>query len=161
MKKGGLSMGSIDPAVVGTALPQQTVEVERGRLRAFAQAIGETDPVYTNVEAAQAAGHPDLPVPPTFLFGLGLGRGAEDFAWLTGLGVDLRHVLHGEQGFTYHALAYAGDTLTLSPKITDVFSKRGGTLQFLVRRTVVERAGGTPVAELHETIVVRDPAGTR
>jgi len=154
-------MGAIDPAVVGTALPQRTVEVERGRLRAFAQAIGESDPVYLDVAAAREAGHRDLPVPPTFLFGLGLGRGAADFAWLTGLGVDLRRVLHGEQGFTYHALAYAGDTLTLSPEITDVFSKRGGALQFLVRRTAVERVGGGPVAELRETIVVRDPAGGR
>jgi acyl dehydratase len=153
-------MGAIDPSVIGAELPQQTADVERGRLRAFAHAIGETDPVYTDVTAARAAGHPDLPVPPTFLFGLGLGRGAQDFAWLTGLGVDLRHVLHGEQAFTYHAVAHAGDTLTLSPKITDVFSKRGGTLQFLVRRTVVERADGAPVAELAETIVVRNPGGS-
>ncbi len=40
--------------------------MERGRLRMFAAAIGETDPIYTDVEAARAAGHPDLPVPPTF-----------------------------------------------------------------------------------------------
>jgi hypothetical protein len=150
-------MAAIDPAVIGTELPPRTVDVERGRLRSFASAIGETDPVYSEVEAARAAGHADLPVPPTFLFGLGLGRGAADFAWLADLGVDLRHVLHGEQSFTYHAVAHAGDTLTLAPKITDVFAKRGGALQFLVRETEVRRADGTPIAELKETIVVRDP----
>jgi acyl dehydratase len=150
-------MAGIDPAAIGTELPVRSVDVERGRLRAFASAIGETDPVYSDVDAAKAAGHADLPVPPTFLFGLGLGRGAADFVWLEDLGVDLRHVLHGEQSFTYHSLAHAGDTLTLAPKITDVFSKRGGALQFLVRETAVRDAGGNPVADLRETIVVRDP----
>jgi acyl dehydratase len=106
----------IDPAAVGTELPTLAVDIERGRLRAFASAIGETDPVYSDLDAARAAGHADLPVPPTFLFGLGLGRGAADFAWLADLGVDLRHVLHGEQSFTYHSPVHAGDTLTLAPK---------------------------------------------
>ncbi|MDT7555728.1 MAG: hypothetical protein QOI68_198 [Pseudonocardiales bacterium] len=150
-------MGAIDPAAIGTELPAREVDVERGRLRSFASAIGETDRVYSDVDAAKAAGHADLPVPPTFLFGLGLGRGEADFTWLTDLGVDLRHVLHGEQSFTYHSPAHAGDTLTLAPKITDVFSKRGGALQFLVRETAVRDAGGNPVADLRETIVVRDP----
>jgi hypothetical protein len=150
-------MPEIDPGVVGTALPERTADIERGRLRSFANAIGETNPVYTDLDAARAAGHDDLPVPPTFLFGLGLGRGAEDFAWLTDLGVDLRHILHGDQSFTYHAVAHAGDTVTLAPRITDVFSKRGGTLQFLIRETAVRAADGSPVADLRETIVVREP----
>ncbi|WP_028936955.1 MaoC family dehydratase N-terminal domain-containing protein [Pseudonocardia spinosispora] len=154
-------MAGIDPSVIGTEMPELTVDVERGRLRSFAGAIGETDPVYSDLDAAKAAGHDDLPVPPTFLFGLGFGRGAADFAWLTDLGVDLRHVLHGEQSFTYHSVAHAGDTLTLAPKITDVFSKRGGALQFLVRETAVRDAGGDPVADLRETIVVRDPGAGR
>jgi acyl dehydratase len=150
-------MAAIDPSVAGTALPQRTVDIERGRLRSFANAIGETNPVYSDLDAARAEGHDDLPVPPTFLFGLGLGRGAEDFAWLTDLGVDLRHVLHGEQSFSYHAVAHAGDTVTLAPRITDVFTKRGGALQFLIRETAVSASDGSPVADLRETIVVRDP----
>jgi acyl dehydratase len=147
---------SIDRNLIGTAQPEREVDVERGRLRAFALAIGETDPVYTDVEAARAAGHPDLPVPPTFLFGLNLGRGAEDFAWLTDLGVDLRGILHGEQRFTYHALAHAGDTLRVAPRIVDVFEKKGGALRFLVRETAVRRTDGSPVADLRETIVIRE-----
>jgi hypothetical protein len=38
-----------------------------------------------------------------------------------------------------------------------VFSKRGGALQFLVRETAVRDAAGNPVADLRETLVVRDP----
>ncbi|MFC5993559.1 MaoC family dehydratase N-terminal domain-containing protein [Pseudonocardia hispaniensis] len=146
---------TIDPAAVGAAQPTVAVDVERGRLRAFAHAIGETDPVYTDLDAARAAGHPDLPVPPTFLFGLGAG----DFAWLTGLGVDLRRVLHGEQHFTYHDVAHAGDTLILAPRIVEVFSKRAGALQFLVREITVRRDDGSAVADLRETMIVRKLGG--
>ena len=37
------------------------------RLRFFAEATGQLDPVYTDVTVAMAAGHPALPLPPTFL----------------------------------------------------------------------------------------------
>lgn len=154
-----MSPAAIDPSVVGRVFPEREVDVERGRLRSFALAVGETDPVYTDVDAAHAAGHPDLPVPLTFLFGVGLGRGPEqDFGWIAELGVDIRAVLHGDQAFTYHAPAHAGDTLTLAPRIVDVFSRKGGALQFVVRETAVRRADGTPVADLRETLVVREIA---
>ncbi len=146
----------IDPAFIGTAQPERAVEVERGRLRAFAHAIGEIDPVYTELDAARAAGHPDLPVPPTFLFGLGLGGGQDNYAWLADLGVDLLTVLHGEQQFTYHGIAYAGDILRFTPRITDIFSKKKGALQFMVRDISVQRDDGSPVAELRETLIVRE-----
>ena len=154
-------MGAIDPSVIGTEMPVVTRDIERGRLRSFALAIGETDPIYSDLDAAKAAGHPDLPVPPTFLFGLGFGGGADDFKWLADLGVDLRHILHGDESFTYHSIAHAGDTVTLAPKIVDVFSKRGGALQFLVRETSVRNATGEPVADLRESIVVRDPGASK
>lgn len=102
---------SIDPAAIGTELEPVAITVDAARLRFFAKAIGETNPVYIDTDAAQAAGHPDLPVPPTFLFSIELDS-PDPFAWMSDLGVDLRFVLHGEQIFTYHSTAHAGDTLT-------------------------------------------------
>ena len=58
----------IDRKFIGYRTEPFTVEVEKGRLRMFAKAIGETDPIYTDEAAAQAAGYRSLPVPPTFLF---------------------------------------------------------------------------------------------
>jgi hypothetical protein len=148
---------AIDPAVIGTVLPEISVDVEPGRLRLFAAAIGETDPVYTDLAAARAAGHPNLPVPPTFLFGLTLD-GPDSFGFIGDLGVDLRRVLHGEQAFTYHSVAHAGDTLVLRPVITDVYAKKGGALEFVVRETAVTKADGSAVADLRETFIVRHPS---
>lgn len=145
---------AIDPAAATAVVFEPlTVTVERGRLAFFATATGQTDPVYVDLDAAKAAGHPDLPVPPTFFFSLELEAPAP-LAWLAGLGVDLRRLLHGEQSFTYHAPVHAGDTLTLSARIADAYSKKGGTLDFLVKDTEVRR-GGELVAEARTVMVVR------
>lgn len=146
----------LDPAVMGTELPPSTLTVDAGRLRFFAKAIGETNPVFTDDAAAKAAGHQSLPVPPTFLFSIELEQ-PDPFAWMARLGVDLRTVLHGEQRFDYQSVAHAGDTLTARPRITDVYSKKGGALEFVVKQTDVTRADGTAVAELTSVIVIRNP----
>jgi len=142
--------------VIGTELPPTTLTVDAGRLRFFAKTIGETNPVYPDTAAANDAGHPDLPVPPTFLFSIELDD-PDPFDFLAKAGVDLRFVLHGEQTFTYHSIAYPGDVLTATPRIADVYSKKGGTLEFIVKETAVTRAGGSPVADLKSVIIVRDP----
>jgi hypothetical protein len=68
----------IDRRWIGRELPAATFDIERGRLAFFARAIGETDPVYLDPDAARAAGHPDIPAPPTFLFSGELDAGAVD-----------------------------------------------------------------------------------
>ncbi|MFZ2965273.1 MAG: MaoC family dehydratase N-terminal domain-containing protein [Rhodoglobus sp.] len=146
----------IAKSAIGRRMPPITATIERGRLMFFAEAIGETNPLYTDVTVARAAGHPDLPVPPTFLFGL-LLEGPDALGWMHEVGIDLRYLLHGNEAFTYHSMAHAGDTLTFSPVITDVFEKRGGALEFLSRESAVTRPDGTPVATLTEMIVVRHP----
>lgn len=146
---------SISPDVVGRQFAPLTVTIERGRLRFFAKATGQTDPVYSDLDAARAAGFPDLPVPPTFLFGLELEQ-PDPFAWLTGLGVDLRFILHGTERFDYHRMAFAGDELVLTQTVSELYEKRGGALEFLSVVGEVTR-GGEPVATLTKTIVVRHP----
>jgi hypothetical protein len=144
----------IDRKYVGHAWPPHTVEVEKGRLRFFAKAIGETNPVYTDEAAAQAAGYRSLPVPPTFFFSLENEK-PEPFDWLAEMGVHLGRVLHGEQSFSYRAMAFAGDRLTFMPRITDVYEKKNGALEFIVKETTVQDCAGAVIAELRCVIVVR------
>ncbi|MCR8695519.1 MaoC family dehydratase N-terminal domain-containing protein [Rhodococcus pyridinivorans] len=147
---------AIDPRVLGTEFPSTTMTIDAGRLRLFAKSIGETDPIYTDLDAARDAGHRDLPVPPTFLFGVELEQ-PDPFGWLSSLGVDLRSILHGEQSYTYHQSAYAGDTVTAVPQITDVYSKKGGALEFIVKDVDIRRQDGVPLATMQTVIVVRNP----
>jgi acyl dehydratase len=145
-------------AVAGLPLPGCTARVESGRLRAFARAIGETDPVYHDEQAARAAGHASLPVPPTFLFCLEMLDNARPLAWLEDLGVNLLHILHGEQRFVYDRVAVAGETLRFDSTLKDVFEKKNGALKFFVKETRVSDEQGGRVAALTTTIVVRRPA---
>lgn len=150
----------LDQSVIGKQFAPSTLTVEAGRLRFFAQAIGERNPIFTDLDAAKAAGYPNLPVPPTFLFGIELDN-PDSFGWLADLGVDLRRVLHGEQSFIYHATAVAGDVLTSTPTIGNVYSKKGGALEFIEKTSTVTRADGTLVAELKTVIVVRNPEAAK
>jgi acyl dehydratase len=143
----------VDRSIIGRRSQPHSVDVERGRLRFFAQATGQADPVYRDVEAARGAGHRDLPVPPTFLFCLEMDR-PTPWGIVDLLGVDLRTILHAGQSFEYHATAYAGDRLTFASEITDVYERKGGALTFVARTTEVSR-DGAPVATLVSTLVLR------
>ena len=130
---------ALNPAILDEPASILVTQVERGRIRQFATAIGETNPVYHDLDAARSAGHPDLLAPPTFLFGLELEQ-SEVFDVLARYGVDISQVLHGEQTFEYHGLVHAGDEVRFSTRGVDLYSKAGGTLDFLVRRTEVTRS---------------------
>jgi acyl dehydratase len=145
----------IDRRHIGHTMPPFSTEVEKGRLRFFAKATGQADPVYTDEAAARAAGYPGLPVPPTFLFCLEM-ESPNPAAVRELLGMDYRSLLHGEQGFTYHAMAYAGDTLTFEQRIDDIYDKKNGALEFVVRKTRVSNQRQELVAELRCVTVQRN-----
>ena len=145
----------IDRQYIGHAMPSFEVLVEKGRLQFFAKATGQTDPVYWDEVAARAAGHPALPVPPTFLFCLEMAS-PDPAAIRHLLGMDYRRLLHGEQGFTYHSLAYAGDVLRFEQRIEDIYDKKGGALEFVLRKTRVTKQRGKPVADLRTLTVLRN-----
>jgi acyl dehydratase len=146
----------VSPDAIGLRLAPISMDIERGRLAAFARATGQRDPVYADLDAAKNAGHRDVPVPPTFLFAIEL-EDPDPFQWIRDVGIDLNYVLHGAQHYAYHRLAYAGERLTATSTITDVYSKKGGALEFVVKQTAITDESGGPVADLISTIVVRNP----
>jgi hypothetical protein len=132
------------------------IDLERGRLRLFAKAIGETNPVYTDLDAARAAGHPDLPAPPTFL-GNAIELDIPDpLHWMKSVGIDITSTLHGEQSFVYHKMAYAGDSLMFHRSISDVYTKKRGALEFVVKKSRITR-GDELIAEAFCSIAVIHP----
>ncbi|MCP3730982.1 MaoC family dehydratase N-terminal domain-containing protein [Sphingomonas sp. MG17] len=144
---------------VGTVSEPRIVDVEKGFLKFFAKATGETDPVYFDADAARAAGHPAIPMPPTYLFSLQMSAPAkrgDAFDKVNGLGIDMGKVLHGEQGFTYHRPIYAGDRLTITTTTSDIYAKRGGALEFVVQDTRFENDAGVLCAEARQVTVVRN-----
>ena len=55
-----------DVSKIGQRFPPFPVRVEQVKIRELALAIGDNNPIYQTTEAAQAAGYPAIPLPPTF-----------------------------------------------------------------------------------------------
>jgi acyl dehydratase len=146
----------IDRSFKGLVSEPRTIEVEKGQLKFFAKATGETNPIYFDEAAATATGHPALPAPPTFTFSLALGAPPATGNVLGDMGVDLRRILHGEQSFTYHHPIYAGDAITLTTTTTDIFDKKGGALDFVVQDTRAVNQAGVLCTEMRVVTVVRN-----
>ena len=71
------------------------------------------------------------------------------------LGVPVTRILHGEQGFSYHRPACAGDEVTVDSTLVDIYDKKGGALEFIVRDSRASNQRGELVAELRTVIVVK------
>ena len=145
---------------VGRQYPASTpYEVGRELIRRFADAIGDPDPVYRDLEAARAAGHPDVIAPPTFLTVLNFRFAAEGPVADPELGLDYSRVVHGEQAFELHRPVRAGDVLTSVQSVADI--RDAGRNELISTVTEVTDAAGEPVATLRSTIVSRGTAAAK
>jgi acyl dehydratase len=149
---------ALNPALVGKAYPAISYEVGREKLREFAVAVGETDPVYHDEAAARAAGHPDLPAVPTFAVVLSMRAGQLVYGD-PDLGLDYSRVVHGEQEFVYHRPIRAGDRLLASGKVAAAEAK--GRHELLILETQVTTEAGEPVCTVRATLLSRGTAPPR
>ena len=145
----------LDKSFIGFETAPRSFDVEKGQLKFFAKATGETNPIYFDEKAARDAGHPALPAPPTFLFCLQTMAPGDDDV-MGKLGINIGQVLHGEQQFTNHKPIYAGDTITVKTKIADMYEKKGGALEFIVQDTEASNQKGEKVGVARTVIVVRN-----
>jgi len=143
----------IDTKWIGYRFPTIRWEVEKGRLRFFAKAIGEARREYVDEDAARAAGYPSLLAPPTILFSGPLDHD-EIQNVLCMLGINMSNILHGEQRFTYNAPVFAGDVLDYDSHIADITAKKGGALEFVTRETRVTNQHGDFVAAMRNVLAV-------
>jgi hypothetical protein len=145
----------LDRSFIGSVFESFSILVEPSRLKFFANTIGETDPVFFDRSLAKAAGYKDVMVPPTFLWCLEMTR-ENPLDTLELLGIDIAKILHGEQSFRYFNSAYSGDTLTYKAHIADIYDKKKGQLEFVVRETQIINQDDVPIAELRTTVIVRN-----
>src|SRR5262245_14882064 len=107
-------MAEINRALLGVWGPEGTMKIEFGKIREFAKAVKDDDPIYSD-EARCIA-------PPTFLMTI--------THWIGDLGatrsavkLDLSRLLHGEQAFDYLKPIRPGDTLTFRSRTKEAFKK--------------------------------------
>ena len=141
--------------MIGKVYEPFTMEVEKGRLRSFAKAIGENNPVYFDETAARKAGYRSILAPPTFPFVAAM-EAEQPFVLLADMGIDKRKTVHGEQQFTYLKPIVAGDVLTGQQKIVEMYDKKGGALTFIVTETRLTNQLNEAVCDMRTVIVVRN-----
>jgi acyl dehydratase len=143
----------LDPSFIGrTYPPTAPYEVGREKIREFADAIGDTNPVYLDTEAAKAFGHPDVIAPPTFPFVLTY-RAAAQVLNDPELGLDFSRVVHGDQRFSYVRPVRAGDRLTVTCTIDSIKSLAGNDVMSI--RGEVHDESGEHVVTAQMVLVAR------
>jgi acyl dehydratase len=130
--------------------PTEPYEVTRVKIREFAQAIGDANPIYRDTEAAKAAGYPDVIAPPTFPIVFSLANPALADP---DLGINFAMVVHGEQRFSYTRPVRAGDEVITTSTITEI--KSIGNNEKMVVETEIKTVDGELVCTTYNTIVER------
>jgi len=125
------------------------------KIREFARAIGDDNPLYRDRAAARQAGYPDVVAPPTFAIAV-IMKAQDKLLFDPRLGLDFSVVVHFDQRFVHHRPIVAGDELTSTPYVDQVRSLGGNDLVSL--RTEVTDPDGNPVCTAYGTLVARGAA---
>ncbi|MEU4094776.1 MaoC family dehydratase N-terminal domain-containing protein [Streptomyces sp. NPDC026673] len=148
---------ALDQSFVGrTYPPTAPYEVGREKIREFAEAVGDPNPVYTDPDAAKALGHPDVIAPPTFPFVITY-KASGQVVLDPELGLDYGRVVHGDQKFSYTRPVRAGDRLSVTVAIEAIKSLAGNDV-IDVRGEVHDESGEHVVTALMK-LVARAPEG--
>jgi acyl dehydratase len=115
---------AVNTEAIGKTFPPSTYAVGREKIREYAYAVGETNPVYLDVEVARAAGYADVVAPPMFAV-VYAGRAITPALFDPEVGINFANMLHAGQEFEWGPLVVAGDEITTTTEVKDI-SERGG-----------------------------------
>jgi acyl dehydratase len=148
-----------DKSKIGYSFPPFTIEVERGKIRELALAIGDDNPIYQSREAAQAAGYTDVPLFPTAPTMFTIWGNAKMVSQIVSLGINVMRILHGEEEYEYLAPINPGDTLTGVMTVVDGktrHGKDGSSMDILTTEIRYTNQNGQPVLNAREMFLVRE-----
>src|SRR5580658_8195092 len=142
-----------DKSAVGKTGKPFKMHVDWSKVREFARAIKDPNPLYFDPELAkkEVGG---IPVPVTFLQTSAFWQTAESGPGMGGF--DIRRILHGEQEFELLKPIFVGDTLTGVGRVADLYEKeggRGGKMTFMVMETEYTNQRGEKVAVARSTLI--------
>ena len=126
--------------------------VGREKIREYASAVGETNPLYFDVDAARAAGYADVVAPPMFAV-IYAGRAIAPAIFDPDVGLNFAMMVHGGQEFHWGPLVVAGDEITTTAEVKSI-ADRGG-MGFYVFESVSKNERGDTVCTGTWTNIVR------
>ena len=142
-----------DKSIIGQVFDETDFPpVTKEEILEFAASLGETNPLYTDENAASKGPHKGLVAPPTFVTKLRAKKFTPEHLPKFGkFGFD------GGRDLEVLAPVRPGDTLTMLSTIHEIYEKTGrtGSMYFIVIRNEVKNQKGEQVAVIDHRIMQR------
>jgi acyl dehydratase len=132
---------AVSTAAVGKSYAPMTYAVGREKIKEYALAVGETNPLHLDVEAARAAGHRDVVAPPMFA-AVYCSPAITPAYFDPDVGIDFARLVHSAQEFTWGPLVIAGDEVTTTVTVKDI-TERSDTGFYVFESVSVNHDGET------------------
>jgi acyl dehydratase len=114
----------ITTQAIGKTFPPVVYAVGREKIREYANAVGESNPIHHDVEAARAAGYRDVVAPPMFAVVYTAPSVAAALLHPE-VALDFAMMVHGSQEFRWGPLVVAGDEITTATTVKDISDRAG------------------------------------
>jgi acyl dehydratase len=114
----------VNTEAVGKTYPPTVYAVGREKIKEYALAVGETNPLHLDPAAARTAGFRDVVAPPMFCVvysGPAMGPAIFD----PEVGIDFALMVHGGQEFVWGPLVVAGDEITTTVSVKSIEERVG------------------------------------
>jgi acyl dehydratase len=138
--------------VIGKSYDPVVYAVGREKIREYAAAVGETNPLHHDLEAARSAGYPDVVAPPMFAV-VYSARAVMPGIFDPEVGINFAMMVHAAQEFVWGPVVVAGDEVTTTASVKDI-SERSG-MSFYMFETVSENQRRETVCTGTWTQIVR------
>lgn len=142
----------VETKAIGKTFPPVTYAVGREKVREYAHAVGEANPVHLDPEAARAAGYADVVAPPMFAV-VYSSPAVAPALFDPEVGIDFARMLHGSQEFVWGPVVVAGDEIETGVSLKDISERVG--MSFFVFESVSKRVDGETVCTGTWTNIVR------
>jgi acyl dehydratase len=143
--------------MIGRVLSTGSATVTAEHVAEFARALGDPNPLYVDSEAGRRGPFGTVVAPPTYPIAFMTQAMAGGMDTFLELGLNFMTLVHGAQEFEYVRPIRAGETLTLTGRVADVYEKPGssGMLDFVVLETEARDVAGAAVFFSRNTLISR------
>lgn len=141
-----------DPSVIGKEEVIGEFDITREQIAAYCEAVGETNPLYTDEEVAKKGPHGGIIAPPGIVHSISMGNGPDAKINFGNTG------FHAGEKMEVIAPMFPGDHITATIHVKELYEKTGrtGGMLFEVRRTIFKNQKGEPVVACEKSFVRRE-----
>lgn len=135
---------------IGVESPPLEVEIEKGAVRRFAEAIGDPNPLYWDEAHARKSRYGGIIAPPTFLRSI-----TPTIPDVSQYNLPVKRILDAGSDWEYSAPVRAGDKLLITLKLANAVERKGslGQMLFTNYEITYKRPSGEVVATQKATLI--------